>query len=142
MGRYRTLSAADEDPPPDPPNAAVSVNTGGSAAAASCFIATAAYDSAIHPHVEVLRKFRDVYLLTCDTGKRFVDFYYRHGPKWAQVIAKHPSLKFFTRAALLPLIGYGAFMVYSGLALKLAVMAALMFLAGGLIWRGVSRRSV
>jgi hypothetical protein len=140
MATFSIMAVEGETPPPDPPTVVYgTTNTGGSGSSASCFIATAAFGSALHPHVQVLREFRDAYLLTHGPGKWFVDCYYRHGPKWAQVVAQHPALQFLTRALLLPLIGYGAFMVYGGLALKLFVMAALAFVASCLIRRGFAR---
>jgi hypothetical protein len=42
---------------------------------ASCFIATAAYGSSSHPHLKVLRQFRDKYLLSNKLGRTFVEFY-------------------------------------------------------------------
>ena len=137
---FSIMSVEGETPPPDPPNASFSVNTEGGSAGGGCFIATAAYGSILHPYVKVLREFRDVYLLTTDPGKRFVAFYYRHGPKAAQVIAAHAPLKLLTRVLLLPLIGYGAFMVYGNMILKLFVMAGLMLLATWVVRRGLRRR--
>ncbi len=40
-----------------------------------CFIATAAYGSLLEPHVRILCKFRDRYLLTNGPGKTFVKYY-------------------------------------------------------------------
>jgi hypothetical protein len=70
-----------------------------------CFIATAAYGSYFERHVEILRNFRDVYLLTNDWGRAFVGFYYRHSPAIADVIAKHSGLRAAVRLGLAPLVG-------------------------------------
>jgi hypothetical protein len=82
-------------PPPDPPPP--DTNSG-------CFIATAAYGSYLHPHVEVLRNFKDKYLLNSPKGKLFVESYYRISPPIAAYISKHEALKTLTRWALTPVI--------------------------------------
>ncbi len=69
-----------------------------------CFIATAAYGSYLHPQVQLLRNFRDDYLLNNAPGRAFVAFYYRHSPPAADFIARHPLLRGITRVALTPLI--------------------------------------
>jgi len=70
----------------------------------SCAIATAAFGSNLDPHVNVLRDFRDKYLLTNFVGKVFVNFYYRHSPPIANFIAKHETLKTAVGWALTPLV--------------------------------------
>jgi hypothetical protein len=70
----------------------------------SCFIATAAYGSYLHPHVRQLRDFRDEYLLGNTPGRAFVAFYYRTSPPVANFIARHTVLRVITRLALTPLV--------------------------------------
>ena len=70
-----------------------------------CFIATAAYGSHDAPEVRVLRRFRDRYLLTSGPGRRFVRWYYEHGPAAAALLNAHPAYKSAVRAALLPAVG-------------------------------------
>jgi uncharacterized repeat protein (TIGR01451 family) len=69
-----------------------------------CFIATAAYGSALEPHVEVLRSFRDRYLQGSRLGREFIGFYYRHSPPIADFIARHEWLRSIVRMLLTPLV--------------------------------------
>lgn len=69
-----------------------------------CFIATAAYGSAMHPKVNTLRQLRDRYLLTNALGRVFVDIYYRTSPPLAAVIARHDWLRTGVRTLLWPLV--------------------------------------
>ncbi len=69
-----------------------------------CFIATAAYGSPAAPHVQILREFRDSYLLTNRAGRWFVVQYYRYSPPAASWLAKHPMAKAGVRILLTPLV--------------------------------------
>ncbi len=68
----------------------------------TCFIATAAFGSPFERHVQILREFRDRYLLTNTAGRAFVRWYYRHSPRYAAVIAGNTMLKAAVRIALMP----------------------------------------
>ncbi|MCK4814605.1 hypothetical protein KA005_02450, partial [bacterium] len=87
----------------------------------SCFIATAAYGSPLHPYVETLREFRDSYLMPCKLGRALVDFYYRHSPFVADFIAKHSALKVAVRINLLPLVAFSYSMVHLGLIITVVI---------------------
>ena len=108
----------------------------------ACFIATAAYGSPIEPHVEMLREFRDQYLLTFGPGKLFVSLYYRFSPPLAHFIANHEYLKFTVRIALLPAVGAAWFFVYATLLQRIAIgfsAALVILLASFFILRHVRR---
>jgi len=68
-----------------------------------CFIATAAFGSAMAPEVATFRAFRDRVLLSIPFGDAVVGWYYRVSPKAAGYIADSPALKCVTRFALVPL---------------------------------------
>lgn len=94
-----------------------------------CFIATAAYGSFLDPHVQVLRDFRDKYLLTNALGRGFVAWYYRNSPPLAAFIARHEGLRMAARAVLTPVV-YAV--KYPGPALGLFLAGAAGLLVG---WR-------
>jgi len=74
---------------------------GASAGTDECFIATAAFGSKLEPAVVLLRQFRDRFLMTNAVGRAFVDFYYRHSPPLAKIIADNEALRTMTRGLLL-----------------------------------------
>jgi hypothetical protein len=69
-----------------------------------CFIATAAYGTPMAEEIEILREFRDEYLLTNSLGQGLVEVYYTVSPPIAQFITDHPNLKPIVRAALMPIV--------------------------------------
>ncbi len=69
-----------------------------------CFVATAAYGDPSHPDIEVLRRFRDRYLMRSRAGRAFVKLYYRYSPPLAEFVARRPMLKAMSRAALSPAV--------------------------------------
>ena len=88
----------------------------------------------------MLRQFRDTFLLTNMPGKAFVEWYYRHSPKYAGMIAGRPALRAIARTALLPLYA-AAFLSLNGFLAPLILIipcAALSYL----LRRGRRRRSL
>jgi hypothetical protein len=78
----------------------------------NCFIATAAYGSPLHPHVEILRNFRDRYLMPRKLGRILVRIYYRHSPFIAKIVKKYRALRLVVRISLLPMIAFSYSMLH------------------------------
>jgi len=91
-----------------------------------CFIATAAYGSPLHPYVNILRDFRDKYLMTTKLGRVLVGLYYKYSPSVADLIAKSKMLKVAVRINLLPLVVFIYLMLRFG-PITTAVMLGLIF---------------
>jgi len=91
----------------------------------ACFIATAAYGTPMAEEIEILREFRDEYLLTNPLGQALVDLYYRVSPPIAEFITEHPSLKPIVRAGLLPAVAMSAVAVNTSPAEKTAIAGLL-----------------
>lgn len=95
-----------------------------------CFIATAAYGSPLEPHVSLLRKFRDRFLLSNTVGKSFMNLYYAHSPPVAGFIARHDGLQEMVRLSLLPFVGVSWVALKLGRELTMALMLLLLALIG------------
>jgi hypothetical protein len=100
-----------------------------------CFIATAAYGTPMADEIQILRDFRDGYLLTNPVGKTLVDIYYRVSPPIADFITEHPSLKPIVRAGLAPAVAMSTVAVNTTPAEKAAMVGLLVLLSVALaIW--------
>jgi hypothetical protein len=98
-------SLVSTEPITIPPETTTPVSTAPSSGGGSgCFIATAAYGSYLHPQVQILRDFRDTWLLTNAPGRVFVAFYYRCSPPVAGFIAQYEILRLLVRLMLTPVI--------------------------------------
>lgn len=58
-----------------------------------CFVATAVYGDYDHPVILDLRFFRDNYLDKKKRGKVFISWYYKHSPRWANIIMRNRVLR-------------------------------------------------
>lgn len=109
---------------PTPPS------SGGGGGGGGCFIATAAYGSALDPHVATLQRFREEWLRPYLPGRAVIALYERVSPPIAAFIAERPIARAATRVVLAPIV-YAA--AYPGPAV--AILA--VFLAA---WRLRRRR--
>jgi len=96
---------------------------------APCFIATAAYGTPIAEEIEILREFRDEYLLTNPLGRALVDLYYKVSPPIAKFITEHPALKTIVRVGLLPAVAMGTVVVTTTSAEKAAIAGLLVLIS-------------
>jgi hypothetical protein len=105
-----------------------------------CFIATAAYGTPMAEEVQILRAFRDEYLLTNPLGEAFVNLYYRLSPPIAEFITNHPSLKPIVRTGLLPAVIMSTMIVTSSTAVKVSILGLLVVVAMAIAIRVMRRR--
>ncbi|MDL1957729.1 MAG: PKD domain-containing protein, partial [Candidatus Desulfofervidus auxilii] len=96
------VSASDS--PCENDNGGSTDNSNNSDDGGNCFIATAAFGTPMAKEVEILRKFRDKYLLTNPYGRKFVELYYKYSPSIANYIRDKETLKAIVRLSLKPLI--------------------------------------
>lgn len=81
----------------------------------NCFVATAAYGSALDPHIDTFRKFRFKVLLRSELGKKLNYAYYNYGPKLSRFIKDRPWAQMTARAILWPAWGFASISLYLGL---------------------------
>ncbi len=70
-----------------------------------CFIATAAYGSAMAPEVDALRAWRDRYLAPHAAGRAFIAAYQTWSPPAADAIRRSETLRAAARVVLWPVVG-------------------------------------
>jgi len=100
-----------------------------------CFIATAAYGSYLDSHVEILRNFRDSYMVNNPVGSALVSAYYKLSPPVAEFIDDHPALKPVVRVALLPAVAMSTVAVSTSSVEKIAIGSALLLVSGlAVVW--------
>jgi predicted ABC-type exoprotein transport system permease subunit len=76
----------------------------------------------VESHVQILREFRDHFMVTNYAGKAFIDLYYIYSPPVADFIAGHDTVRLMVRWILLPVVGM------SWIALKLGAIPVLIFM--------------
>ena len=94
-----------------------------------CFIVTAAYGTPMAEEIQILRGFRDKYLLTNPVGQALVDLYYKVSPPIAEFITEHPSLKPIVRVGLMPAVAMSTVAVNTTLAEKMAMVGLLVLVS-------------
>jgi isopenicillin-N N-acyltransferase-like protein len=100
-----------------------------------CFIATVAYGTPMAEEIQILREFRDEYLLTNPLGRALVDFYYKVSPPIAEFITEHPSLKPIVRAMLVPVVAMSNVFVNTTPTEKAAIIGLAVLVSAALaIW--------
>lgn len=122
-------SSSSSTTTPSTSNTTTTASSSGGGSKSGCFIATAAYGSALQPQVVLLKKFRDLRLLTNAPGQAFVEFYYKHSPPIAAFIARHEPARLAVRFALLPLLAAAWLLVEAALWQQAVLTAAALLLA-------------
>jgi Leucine-rich repeat (LRR) protein len=105
------------------------------------FTAIAAYGTSMAGEIEILRQFRNEYLLTNPLGQALVGLYYRFSPPMAEFITGHPSLKPIARVGLLPAVAISTLAVNTGPAEKAAIVGLLALVSVVLAVWAARRRS-
>jgi len=112
------------------------------AVATPCFIATAAYGTPTAEEIQILREFRDEYLLNDPLGQALVAIYYKVSPPIAEFITEHSSLKPIVRIGLVPAVVMSTVVVNTTLAEKMAILGLLVLVSvTATIWVTKRRRS-
>lgn len=104
-----------------------------------CCTVAAAYGTPMAQEIEILRQFRDEYLLTNRAGQVLADLYYGISPPIAHFIDEHPGLKPIVRAGLAPAVVMSTAVVNTSPAEKAAMLGSLLLVSAAVvIW--VTRR--
>jgi len=67
----------------------------------ACFIATAVYNTPMAEEIQILRRYRDAFLLRNNIGRTFVATYYKLSPPVARFLSQHASLASMVRVSIL-----------------------------------------
>lgn len=91
-----------------------------------CFVATAASGDTSHPVVVQLREFRDRLLLTWGGGRMLVRAYYTVGPRLADMLQGHDTVRAAVMGILTPLAALCGMAVHAPIALGTLFMLSLV----------------
>jgi hypothetical protein len=91
-----------------------------------CFIATVCFGSPLAKQIQILREFRDKYLIKTEIGRKFIRWYYKNGPIMAKFILRHPFLKLPVRIVLYPVI-FICFLIINGIFPYFVLFVSLCF---------------
>ncbi len=69
-----------------------------------CFISFSALGSQLEGYLNLLRTFRDTFLMESATGRKLVTLYYRYSPSLVRFIARHDFLREVVQLGLVPLV--------------------------------------
>jgi len=98
--------------------------------AAGCCAACSAYGSADDERLDVIRQFRDEYLMVSPVGRAVADLYYRASPPIARFIDDHPAVRPLARAAWTPVVGISTLAVDATLPERAAVGIGITLASG------------
>ncbi|UCD72246.1 MAG: S8 family serine peptidase [Syntrophobacterales bacterium] len=98
-----------------------------------CFIATAAYGSPHGRSIDLLRAFRDEYLMAHPIGRKWVDLYYRYSPIMAGFITYRPVIRKGVRVALYPFVALSAAMTTRSNSRIILILAPILFFFSAII---------
>ena len=93
-----------------------------------CFIATASFGSPLAKQIDILRDFRDMFLMNNILGKSFIRWYYKYGQIAATFINRYPTLKTITRIHLYPIIAFAFLSVHNLLLPLIFLLFSIYFL--------------
>ena len=97
----------------------------GGGGAAGCCACASAYTGTDDSDLDIIRHFRDRYLMTNPVGRGVAALYYNvFSPPVAHFINDHPSVKPLARAALTPVIAASTVAVDTTLPEKIAILGA------------------
>jgi subtilisin family serine protease len=110
------------------------ISPAGGGSGGGCFIATVAYGSPYGDNIDLLRAFRDEYLMAHSIGKKCITLYYRYSPPMAGLIADYPAMRKGVRIVLYPFVILSAATATSSIpAIILILTASLGLFSVGMV---------